>query len=128
MELAKLIIGPAAGMVKTVWDFRGACEVPTITRVTVGSITLEPREGNIGQTTGYNSVTGAYANSLGLPNVGMQGYKRLLPAMRTHADSVGKELWASVAGFSPEEYATMTHGCFLGDVHGVELNFGCPNV
>lgn len=117
----------AAGTCKTVEDVREFAKTP-VGAITLGSITIEPRSLNPGNTywmdpEGYHSL-----NSLGLPNGGKPFYKGALPEMRKIAHAAGKPLVVSVAGFSPEEYATLAE--FVGS-HGadiVELNLGCPNV
>jgi dihydroorotate dehydrogenase (fumarate) len=94
--------------------------------VLVGSITVEPREGNPEP----RWFTGEdYAlNSFGMPNAGMEYYRRHLPDMISKAHQSGKEFALSIAGFSPDEYVQLAK---MADVVGVdilELNFGCPNV
>lgn len=127
VPLEKLVIGNGAGSVKTMGDVIKACK-SAATRITVGSITSEFRAGNIGETYYYHPVDLWSMNSLGLPNIGMESYAHALPYMAQKAHEHGKQLWVSVAGFTPEQYASMTARCFLAGVDGVELNLSCPNV
>ena len=94
--------------------------------IVVGSITMEPRTGNSGDT--YWSEPRFSLNSLGLPNRGAPYYKETLPEMVSVAQGEGKPLFVSVAGFSPEEYASLAGLAFEGGADLVELNLGCPNV
>ncbi len=94
--------------------------------IMVGSITVEPRIGNTGDV--YWAGPMFSLNSLGLPNRGAPYYKKVLPEMVAVAHGEGKPLFVSVAGFSPEEYASLAELAFLGGADLVELNLGCPNV
>src|SRR3569833_423486 len=129
MDLSKLIVGNAAGTVKTVDDVR-KLEKSAVTRITVGSITKEPREGNSGETFYFDEATKTSVNSIGLKNPGIEWYHAAgkLNLMRLIAQDNGKELWASVAGFSITEFGELAEACFLCGVNGVELNLGCPNI
>ena len=127
IKIEDLIVGNGAGAVKTTQDVIKACK-SAATRITVGSATLDPRAGNIGDTYYFHPMDCWSLNTLGLPNVGMHEYDQLLPQMVQEAHNNGKELWFSVAGFSPEEYADMTRRAFMAGVDGVELNLSCPNV
>lgn len=127
MDLEKLIIGNGAGSIKLPDQVRRACN-SAMTRITVGSITEKPRDGSLGEVYYFHPQEQWSLNSLGLPNPGIVAYRNSLPIMVKTAHDAGKELWASVAGFSPVEYANMTAACFQAGVDGVELNLSCPNV
>lgn len=129
MDLEKLAISNAAGTAKTVEDVRRLAR-SAATRITVGSITAKPRSGNTGETYYFNDRTNTSLNSIGLRNEGLEWYHAAgkLNLMRQIAQESGKELWASVAGFSPPEFVELAEICFLCGVDGVELNLGCPNV
>ncbi len=127
VKLEDLVIGNGAGAVKTMHDVAAACR-SAATRITVGSATLHARAGNIGDTYYFHPVDLWSLNTLGLPNIGMDEYDHVLPYMADKAHEAGKKLWFSVAGFTPEEYATMTARAFKAGVDGVELNLSCPNV
>ncbi|MFA6006728.1 MAG: dihydroorotate dehydrogenase [Candidatus Paceibacterota bacterium] len=94
--------------------------------IMVGSITMEPRQGNGGNV--YWVESDYSLNSLGLPNRGIEYYGLKLPAMVAEAHAHGKPLFVSIAGFSAEEYAIMSKIAFAGGADMVELNLGCPNV
>lgn len=126
MDISQLRIMNAAGWCKDVGTVRKLAKTP-VSEITVGSITRDPRLGNEGNVF-WQSPDGVYAlNSLGLPNPGLEKYRRLLPEMCTIADDAGKELRVSIAGFSPKEYAelALTVAQHAGII---ELNLGCPNV
>lgn len=126
MDVTKIPFGNAAGTIKTyeqALPFVGsAC-----TRVTVGSITIKPRVGNLGNTYYFNQQTGTSYNSLGLPNPGLNAVKKCLRELKLRLNDYGQELVVSVAGFSPQEYAILT-GTLLPLVDRIKLNVGCPNV
>ena len=126
-DLERMSIGNGAGSIKYPDQVARACKSP-MSRIMVGSITLLPRDGNIGDVYYFHPQNFWSLNSLGLPNPGMEAYKKLLPEMVCVAHGAGKELWTSVAGFSPAEYAQMAVDCFGCGVDGVELNLSCPNV
>lgn len=132
MNIENLKFGNAAGTVKTLVEVEKACK-SSMTEITVGSITVKEIKGNTpdsgtGRTYYYHPSEGWSLNSLGLPNMGLTEYCRVLPEMVLMAHSAGKDLRASVAGFSPDDYALLTEECFGLGVDEVELNLGCPNV
>jgi len=94
--------------------------------IVVGSITVEPREGNP-EPRWY--VGDGYAlNSFGMPNGGVEYYSEHLPEMITTAHESGKKLILSVAGFNVEDYRQLAA---LAEQYGpdvIELNLGCPNI
>ncbi len=119
--------GPGAGVVKTLEQVEEACKAP-FTRLTVGSITLEERSGNRGDTYYFHPHEHWSLNSLGLPNRGLAYYKQVLPTMAELCHSNDKELWVSIAGFSPQEYGLMAEACLKAGADGIEINLSCPNV
>ena len=132
MDFEMLKFGNAAGTIKTLPEVEEACK-SAMTEITVGSITMEPREGNKpdrgrGRVYYYHPTEHWSLNSLGLPNMGLTEYIKVLPQMVLMAHSAGKSLRASVAGFTPEEYRILTEECYAAGVDEAELNFGCPNV
>ena len=133
MNIENLSVGNAAGTIKTMLDVERACGKNAMTAITVGSITMEPRKGNVADSGGgrvyYYDPNGCWSlNSLGMPNMGLAGYLQQLPEMVKRAHAAGKELRVSVAGESPDEYRIMTGECYECGVDQVELNLGCPNV
>ena len=94
--------------------------------IVVGSITTRPRE--VLQGTTYHSTDRYTLNALGLPNPGSEYYQEYLPAMAELAHSRDIKLIASVAGFSPSEYAQLTQLVLESGADAVELNLSCPNV
>ncbi len=89
LSLEKMPIGNGAGSVKSLDHVARACKGP-MTRITVGSITVQPRVGNIGETYYFHPQDMWSLNSLGLPNPGMDAYKKLLPEMVKMAHGAGK--------------------------------------
>lgn len=127
ISLDKLIIGNGGGSVKTLAQVKEACRAP-INRVTVGSITLDARTGNIGDTYYFHPQDLWSINSLGLPNIGIEGYGPLWREMLAVAHGEGKELWANISPFSAEESGEMADRLLCAGLDGVELNGSCPNV
>lgn len=132
MNLENIRVGNAAGTIKTLEQVEKACN-SAMTEITVGSITLKQQDGNkpdkgFGRVYYYHPTKQWSLNALGMPNMGLEEFLKVLPEMakRTHAAS--KKLRVSVAGYSPEEYATLTSECYEGGADEVELNLGCPNV
>jgi len=127
----KLVVGPSAGMVKTLPDVWRFCATPA-TRITVGSMTTLERVGNTpvppGDVYFYDDDTGESGNALGLPNMGKEKYREVLPGMVQAARAAGKELWVSIVGETIEEIIELVAFCFACGVDGVEINLACPNV
>jgi dihydroorotate dehydrogenase (fumarate) len=115
----------AAGTAKSRDDVARLARSP-VAAVTVGSITLQPRDGNGGEV--YATRPGHAVNALGMPNRGADFYRDELPHMAELTRAAGKPLVVSVAGFSPEEYGELAHLAADAGADLVELNLGCPNV
>jgi len=115
----------AAGTCKLVKEVKELSKTNT-SAIMVGSITVEEREGNPGQT--YWSNGRISLNFLGLPNPGANYYSRYLPQMAALASNVGKPLFVSISGFTPKEYAFLADLAFQKGASLVELNLGCPNI
>ncbi len=99
-----------------------------MTRITVGSITKEPRSGNIGDVYYFHPTEHWSLNSLGLRNRGIDWYGEQVREMLKLARGAGKELWASISPFSAEECGEMADRLLCAGVDGVEINGSCPNV
>jgi dihydroorotate dehydrogenase (fumarate) len=113
----------AAGTCKSLEDVERFAR-SAVSAIVVGSVTCAPREGNSGTT--YWSAATYSLNSLGLPNRGIEYYRRHLPRMRELSHAAGKPLVVSLAGFSVDEYADMAAAVVEADL--IELNLACPNV
>ena len=131
IKFEKLVIGNAAGMVKTLADVERFCR-SSATRITVGSITKHERTGNIAVSPGrvyyYDPLLRRSGNSFGLPNMGMYKYGQVLPQMVELAHKAGKQLWVSVVGETIEEVVELVVFALSHDADGVEINLACPNV
>ncbi len=115
----------AAGTAKTI-DEVGRLARSAVAAVTVGSITLAPRDGNAGEV--FAPRDGYAVNALGMPNRGAAFYRDALPEMAALTRAAAKPLIVSVAGFSPDEYGELTALSAASGADLVELNLGCPNV
>lgn len=115
----------AAGTCKCLEDVEKLAR-SAVAAIMVGSITVEPREGNPGNVWEH---MGSYSiNSLGLPNPGLEYYRTNIPEMKKMAADSDKLLFVSVAGFSPAEYAELSLMAMEAGADFVEEDLGCPNV
>lgn len=118
----------AAGTVKVLDGDEGALAAlrTGVSAVVIGSITVEARTGNEGET--YYTDDVRSLNSLGLPNPGVEYWRQRLPEFVVQAHDQGRPVIVSVAGFTPDEYASLTESMLHAGTDAVELNFGCPNI
>src|SRR3989344_7609922 len=115
-----------AGLVKRLEDVREFART-SLSAIVVGSGTMEERLGNSGSV--FDGEENLFTvNSLGIPNPGLEYYKRNLPYMVQIAHDHDKALIFSAAGFTPKEFAILTEMAFESGVDGVEQNWGCPNI
>lgn len=129
MDLSKLRLMNAAGWCKSLEAVRKLANTP-VSEITVGSVTLEQRDGNSGSTF-WRSADDSYAlNSLGLPNPGLPCNQSTVAEMAKIARSADKSLRISIAGFSPSDYFQLAGavGWAMSGVGTIEANLGCPNV
>lgn len=126
VDLKSILVTNAAGMVKTEAEARTLLN-SAVTRITVGSITLEPREGNLGETYYYSRDRRTAWNSRGLPNPGVEATVAWLKEFRKECNDAGKELAVSIAGFSPQECGELA-GRVMPFVDVTEFNGGCGNM
>lgn len=124
-SLATPVIMNGAGTVRTLEEVRRLAD-SDVNVITVGSMCLEERAGNPGDT--FALEDDLSLNSRGLPDRGVDYWKRVLPEMAAIAHDHGKLLSVSVAGMTPIEFGTLTHAALEGGADIVEENFGCPNV
>lgn len=135
-KFENLVIGNAAGMVKTLDDVKRMCK-SSATRITLGSITIPERRvedgtANVPVSPGdvyfYDEETQESGNALGLPNMGMFKYGQLLEAIISMAHKAGKQLVVSVNGSTIEEILKLVSFVHSHGADGVEINLACPNV
>lgn len=118
-------VGNAAGWCKSVF------EVDKLARsaaafIVVGSVTINSRTGNPGNTFDGDPVY--CMNSLGLPNPGIESLEKTGPKMIEIARSAEKPIILSIAGFTAEEFWTLSRHAQAIGFDGIEVNIGCPNV
>lgn len=132
----KLVIGNAAGTVKTVADVERMCK-SAATRITLGSMTIPERSiekgtANVpvppGDVYFYDEETRESGNALGLPNMGMFKYGQALETMVAMAHKAGKELVISVNGTTVEEILKLVSFALSHSADGAEINLACPNL
>jgi dihydroorotate dehydrogenase (fumarate) len=115
-------VGNAAGECKTLEEVRNLVE-SAVQFIVVGSITVQHRDGNPGNTFNNHSL-----NSLGLPNLGAEYIRRVGKEMVKVAHNADKSIVLSIAGFSPEEYFKLANVAVECGFDGLEVNAGCPNI
>ena len=125
-DLSTIILTNAAGMVKTEEDAEKLLD-SAVTRITIGSITMLERPGNIGETYYYDEDTHTAWNSKGLDNPGFEQTMRWLPRFGDRCRAAGKEIALSIAGFNPDEYGDMAFRA-SSHVDLIEVNAGCGNI
>lgn len=106
--------------------------------ITVGSFTVPPQEGNEAAYGApvyyYDRETGATYNSMGLPNIGLQAAKKLMPEIVARAR--GKPVIASVSpvrssaevGDTYNQTIRLVYDMLLAGANLVEVNTSCPNI
>lgn len=119
------IMNAACSVAKTIEDIKALAET-SIGAITVGSVTVEARNGNAEPR--WYAGDGYAINSFGMPNGGLAFYEKALPEMVAIAHDARKKLSLSIAGFSTEEYARLAALADNSRVDLLELNLGCPNV
>jgi dihydroorotate dehydrogenase (fumarate) len=119
------VMNAACSVAKSVEDVE-ALSKTNVGAIMVGSITVEPREGN--PEPRWFTGNGFALNSFGMPNGGLEFYRTNLPKMRDIAHKAGKKIALSIAGFATSEYVTLAELAREANVDLLELNFGCPNV
>lgn len=121
-------IGNAAGTAKYPRD-TAALLRSAASRITVGSITRNPRVGNAGDVYFFDDVSRTSINAMGLPGPGLTSWLDALPALAAETHHCGKTLFASVSGFSTEEFAFLCIACAaVHGLDGIEINLSCPNI
>lgn len=120
---------PGAGIAKTLQDVKRLCTNTDISVITLGSITIEPRLGNPGNTFYHDPDWGYTINSVGMTNPGKYEYAKILHNIIQLVHTAEKKLVVSVAAIKDyTEYTELFEMCQACGVDAVELNFGCPNV
>lgn len=119
------VMNAACSVAKSIEDVR-ALAATKVGVVLVGSITVEPRDGN--PEPRWFVGDGYALNSFGMPNGGLEFYRKNLPEMIQVVHVAGKKFALSIAGFSTAEYVALASLAEDSRVDLLELNFGCPNV
>jgi dihydroorotate dehydrogenase (fumarate) len=119
------IMNAACSVAKSIDDVKALAKTP-IGAITVGSITVEPRQGN--PEPRWYTGDGYALNSFGMPNAGIEFYQEQLPSMIKLAHAAGKKLSLSIAGFNTAEYVMLAKLADDTKVDLLELNLGCPNI
>ena len=119
------VMNAACSVAKTIKDVE-VLSSTDIGAVLVGSITVQAREGN--PEPRWYSDRNFALNSFGMPNGGIEFYRKHLPQMTQIVHDANKAFILSIAGFSTQDYEQLADLAEHTDVDIIELNLGCPNV
>lgn len=125
LDITPGIMNAACSVVKSLDDVRALAKTP-IGAIVIGSITVQPRQGNP-EPRWYDGKNYAL-NSFGMPNGGAAFYEKVLPSMVQITHKANKKLIVSIAGFSIGEYIALGKLADASGVDCIELNLGCPNI
>lgn len=125
IELHSPVMNAACSVAKTIEDVRALATTNT-GAVLVGSITVQPREGN--EEPRWYSTNSFALNSFGMPNGGIEFYQENLSEMANIVHESNKRFILSVAGFATKDYRDLAKLADTYDVDIIELNLGCPNI
>jgi dihydroorotate dehydrogenase (fumarate) len=120
----------AAGMVKFPADVEPLLKLDpsVLEEITLGSYTLEPRDGNSGTPFWTDKAAKPTSiNSMGLPNPGIDAALEFLPEVFRKIRDSGKHVRVSIAGFSVDDYAQLAEKVAKLNPDEIEFNLGCPN-
>ena len=105
-------------------EFKGLAAYGDLGALVLKTVTKEPRPGNPPASRTAETPSGM-VNSIGLENVGLEAFLRdKLPA----ALGYGTRVVASIAGDTPEDFATCARALESAPVDAIEINISCPNV
>ena len=125
IEINGVFMNAACAVAKTMDDVKAYAKT-SAGAILIGSITVQPRDGNA-EPRWY--VGEGYAlNSFGMPNGGLEHYRKELPAMIDVAHESGKKLFLDIAGFNTQDYVDLAKMADEVGVDILELNLGCPNI
>lgn len=125
IDIQPAVMNAACSVAKTIEDVRALASTK-IGAITVGSITVMPRDGN--PEPRWFKGDGYAINSFGMPNGGADFYRQNLPEMIRIAHEANKKFNLSVAGFNTAEYVELAKLADEAGVDYLELNLGCPNI
>ena len=125
LELKNPII-PASGCFGFGQEYAKYYDLDLLGSIMIKATTLEPRFGN--PTPRVAETPAGMLNAIGLQNPGLEVVlSEKLPWLEREYPNL--PIIANVAGFSKQEYATVSHGISkANNVKAIELNISCPNV
>lgn len=125
IDITVPVMNAACSVAKSPDDIQ-ALAATDIGVVTIGTITVEPRDGN--PEPRWYAGDGFALNSFGMPGGGMEYYREHLPELTALIHESGKRASLSIGGFSVDEYVQLAAMAEATDVDFLELNLSCPNV
>lgn len=125
IDITVPVMNAACSVAKSPDDIQ-ALAATDIGVVTIGTITVEPRDGN--PEPRWYAGDGFALNSFGMPGGGIEYYREHLPELTTLIHESGKRASLSIGGFSVDEYVQLAAMAEATDVDFLELNLSCPNV
>lgn len=125
IDITVPVMNAACSVAKSPDDIQ-ALAATDIGVVTIGTITVEPRDGN--PEPRWYAGDGFALNSFGMPGGGMEYYREHLPELTALIHESGKRASLSIGGFSVDEYVQLAAMAEATDIDFLELNLSCPNV
>jgi dihydroorotate dehydrogenase (fumarate) len=125
IDMSVPVMNAACSVAKSAHDI-AALAATNIGGVTIGTITVEPREGN--PEPRWYAGDGFALNSFGMPGGGIEYYREHLPEFTALLHDNGKLVSVSIGGFSVGEYVQLAEMVDETAVDFIELNLSCPNV
>lgn len=125
IDITVPVMNAACSVAKSPDDIQ-ALAATDIGVVTIGTITVEPRDGN--PEPRWYAGDGFALDSFGMPGGGMEYYREHLPELTALIHESGKRASLSIGGFSVDEYVQLAAMAEATDIDFLELNLSCPNV
>jgi dihydroorotate dehydrogenase (NAD+) catalytic subunit len=105
-------------------EFRGLADYGELGALVLKTVTKKPRAGNPPASRTVETPAGM-VNAIGLENVGVEAFiEKKLPI----ALEYGTNIVASIAGDTPEDFASCASVLDETEVAAIEINISCPNV
>jgi dihydroorotate dehydrogenase (NAD+) catalytic subunit len=105
-------------------EFRGLADYGELGALVLKTVTKKPRAGNPPASRTVETPAGM-VNAIGLENVGVEAFiEKKLPI----ALEYGTNIVASIAGDTPEDFASCARLLDETEVAAIEINISCPNV
>ncbi|MGB4834212.1 MAG: hypothetical protein WBP40_04235 [Candidatus Moraniibacteriota bacterium] len=119
-------IGNAAGTCNSERQFNLLLK-SAVNTITIGPMAVLPRDPNPGNNA-YRDRSGRTINSMGLPGIGIEESKKIIPAMIAAAAEHGKVLSLTIPPIDEMDDEKLANAGVALGVEIIEFNAGCANV